>query len=159
MTDDRSTMGFGARVAMVFALLGGAAALSAATLSAADAVAARKANFKEIGGAFKAINDELKAGAPDVAKLRPPARTIVQRSHRIKDHFPAGSGPDSGLKTKARPEIWSNQVEFGKYRQAMVISAGAFDKAVRSGDLAAITKARDALGTSCQGCHNQFREK
>ena len=152
-------MGSGARIVAVLALLGGAAALSAATLSAADAVAARKANFKEIGGAFKSINDELKAEAPDVTRLQSPARTIAQRSSRIKDHFPAGSGPDSGLKTKARPEIWSKQVEFGKYREAMVISASALDKAVGSGDLAAITKARDALGTSCQGCHNQFREK
>ncbi|MDD3799067.1 MAG: cytochrome c [Novosphingobium sp.] len=159
MTNSGSRTNPGVRVAVAFALLAGAAAASAATLSIADAVSVRKANFKEIGGAFKTVNDELKTGAPDINTVGPAAKDIARRAALVKDHFPAGSGPESGLKTKAKAEIWSNPTEFGKYTAALARSAKALDTAARSGDLAAMTKARDALGKTCKGCHSQFREK
>ena len=152
------SIGFGKHATAIVALMA-SVAVSAATLGAADAVSMRKANFKEIGGAFKTIGDELKTGAPDMSTVRPLARDLARRAAVVKDHFPAGSGPESGLKTKAKASIWTNQTEFGKYRDAMGIAATALDTAVRSGELTAMNKARDALGKTCQGCHNQFREK
>ena len=154
-----SMSGQGKRGLVVAVLIAGAIATSAWSLTGAEAVAQRKANFKEIGGAFKTINDELKTGAPDLSTVRSSARDLARRAAVVKTHFPAGSGPETGLKTKAKANIWSNPVEFKKYLDAMGIAATALDTSARSGDLAAMTKSRDALGKTCQGCHNQFREK
>lgn len=148
-----------ARVAIVLAALAGTGAVSAATLSIADAISIRKANFKEIGGAFKTINDEIKTGAPDTNTVRPLAKDLARRAALVKDHFPAGSGPESGIKTKAKAEIWSDRAAFDKLAGSLVTSTAALERAAKTGDLAAMTKARNAVGGTCKSCHTKFREK
>jgi len=87
---------------------GGAMAQSAG----AKAVATRQANFKQLGGAFKAINDQLKAGAPDMAVIKASAQKMKDLAAQEATWFPAGSGPEAGVKTGAKPEIWSDAAGF-----------------------------------------------
>jgi len=142
------------------------AALVAAVLAApavgqqsgAAAVAARKANYKEIGGAFKAINDELRGGAPDPNTLRPATRNIAQRAQVTLRHFPRDSAPGPGIQTRAKAEIWSNQAAFVKIQNDMIAAAKALDVAASGDDVAAMRSARDTLGATCKGCHDRFRE-
>jgi len=130
----------------------------AATPAAVAAVNARKANYKEIGGAFKTINDELKNSQPDLRTIRPLAREIVARASGQLKFFPRGSGPQPGLKTRAKPAIWATQAEFKKLHGDMLAAAGALQDAAMRGDLVAITAARGRLGASCKACHDKFRE-
>lgn len=125
---------------------------------AAAALAARKGNYREIGGAFKTINDELRSGAPDMNAVRPAARDLAQRAKLTVGQFPRGSGPGPGVVTRAKAEIWSNQAAFVKLQNDMIAAAKALDAAAARGDVAAIKGARDVLGGTCRSCHERFRE-
>lgn len=125
---------------------------------AAAAIAARKANYKEIGGAFKTIGDEIKTGAPDLATIRPLARDIVTRASAQMRYFPKGSGPEAGEKTRAKPVIWTDQAAFVKSHNDMLAAAKGLQAATMAGDVAAMTSARATLGGTCKACHDKFRE-
>lgn len=159
MKETGSTMKAGIRVALVAALLAGGLAACSSGGPEAEVVAARKANFKAIGKSFKTVGDELKTGKPDLDKVRKATQELVAHTEEIKDHFPAGSGPESGAKTKAKAAVWANPAEFNKDREAAVAAARELDKAAGTGDLAALAKASETLGKTCQDCHTQFREK
>ena len=122
------------------------------------AVNARKANYKEIGGAFKTINDEIKSGAPDMNTVRPLAKDIATRAANTLKYFPRGSGPESGLKTRAKAEIWANQAEFIKIQREMIAAADMLNAAAVKGDNSALADARTKLGGTCKACHDRFRQ-
>lgn len=139
------------------ALCAGSYAAYAASPAATNAVNARKANYKEIGGAFKTINDELKSGAPDMNTVRPLARDIATRSALQLKNFPRGSGPESGVKTRAKAEIWTDNATFVKLQNDMVSSANLLSAAAIKGDVNGMSSARTALGATCKSCHDRFR--
>lgn len=146
--------------------LGGAAivALSAVAAVAAtpaqqSAVNARKANYKEIGGIFKSINDEIKSGSPDMNTVRPLARNLALRASRSPQHFVAGSGPSSGLPTRAKELIWKERASFDRLQQQMISSAKTLNAAAAAGDVSRMAAARDALGATCKSCHDRYREQ
>jgi cytochrome c556 len=132
-------------------------AASAQPASPSDPIAARKAEFHGIGAGFKAVMDELKKDAPDKAVLAASADKIAANLKAVLTMFPEGSGPAPGVKTRARPEIWTNRAEFDRLNLAATDQAGVFAAAVRSGDKAAIQAQAKALGGDCQSCHQKFR--
>ena len=140
------------------AALAGACAAYAASPAIVAAINARKANYKEIGGAFKTINDEIKTGSPDLATVRPLARDLLTRASGQLKYFPKGSGPESGEKTRAKAAIWADQSTFVRLHNEMLGAARALQAATVSGDVAAMTSARTTLGGACKACHDKFRE-
>ncbi|WP_375198051.1 c-type cytochrome [Sphingobium sp.] len=142
-----------------FAALGMVASYAAyaAAPAVTNAVKARQASYKEIGGAFKSINDELKSGSPDMNSVKPLARDIAARAVLLPKYFPKGSGPESGLKTRAKPEIWKDNATFVKLQGDMITAARALDMAAASGNVAGLGSARTALGGACKSCHDRFR--
>jgi cytochrome c556 len=139
-------------------LAGGAWVAEAAAPNIIAAVNARKANYKEIGGAFKTINDEIKTGSPDLNTIRPLAKDIFTRASGQLKYFPQGSGPQVGVKTRAKAAIWSDQAGFKQAHGDMVAAASALQDAASRGDIAALTAARTKLGATCKTCHDKYRE-
>ena len=137
--------------------LGAPAATGQTTTSPAEAVQARQSQFREIGTAFKAINDELRKDAPGKFALASSARQIATDLKQAKLMFPAGSGPVPGVKNKARPEIWTNRATFDKAGAAAIVEADKLVAVMRGGDQTAMTTQAKALGATCQACHRQFR--
>lgn len=134
------------------------AAVGAPLLAApADAVRVRVAGYRELGAAFKAVNDGLRAPSPDKAKLQASARTIRTAAARQYQWFPKGSGPQPGVKTAAKPAIWTDPGRFKQAQDAFAAKAVAFERVVASGDVAALRTASRGLGAACKGCHDQFR--
>lgn len=133
-------------------------AVPAAPPGVSTAIAARQANYKEIGGDFKAISDELKSGSPDVATIRSSVQDLYSRVSGQSKYFVKGSGPESGIKTRAKAAIWSDEATFTGLQTDMVASAEALRQLVANGDVAAITAARAKLGAACKACHDKFRE-
>jgi len=150
----KRAVGIGAGIAA----LASACAAYAASPAIVAAIHARKANYKEIGGAFKTINDEIKTGSPDLATIRPLARDLLTRASGQLKYFPKGSGPVSGEKTRAKAAIWADQATFVKLHNDMLGAARLLQAATVSGDVAAMTSARTALGGACKSCHDKFRE-
>lgn len=138
-------------------------ALSLAACGNPDTPAGRAAderheNFEAIGDAMKAIGDQLKEGAPDVTKIQAASAVINGFAPKVESWFPAGSGPDDGIKTDALQAIWQKPDEFKQATAKFVEASGAFDAAAKSGDVAAMGAAMKGLGGSCKDCHDKFRE-
>jgi cytochrome c556 len=111
----------------------------------------RQSALRDIGAAFKGITDELKKPAPSLPVIRQYARQIDELSKQQKFWFPPGSGPESDIETAAKPEK-AGQVEFSVQATKLAqVSAGT--------DVAAIKAQWQALGKSCKGCHEKFREE
>jgi cytochrome c556 len=145
----------------------GAAAALAMTLTAgvalgqgaADVVKARQQGYKAQGAAFKTINDELKKGQPNIGAIRSSAKVIADTSTTQYRWFPHGSGPEAGVKTAAKPEIWSDAAGFAAAQKAFQAEAQKLSRAAATGDLRAIRPQAGATGKTCAGCHNKFRVK
>jgi cytochrome c556 len=73
------------------------------------------------------------------------------------DAFPANS--NGAGKTKAKPNIWTDQADFQMHMQQMIDRTAALQTAAKSGDEAGIKTAANAVGESCKGCHDKFRAK
>lgn len=136
-----------------------AAGLAAPVLAApADQIRLRVDGYRDLGAAFKALNDALRAPAP-----QPALRTMTQRIRSAATHqynwYPAGSGPRAGLKTAAKPEIWTQAARFRQLQNAFAAQAVALERAVSGGQVATIRTAARTLGASCKACHDQFRSE
>ncbi len=70
--------------------------------------------------------------------------------------FPEGS--DFG-ETEALPKIWEDQADFAQRAKDAAEATATFAKVVNSGDQAAMVTAYKAVGESCKGCHQNFRER
>lgn len=117
----------------------------------------RHENFEAIGDAAKVIGDELKATPPDLAKIQAAAATINGFAPKVAGWFPAGSGPDDGIKTDSLQAIWEKPAEFKAEVDKFVAEAAKFQATAQAGDLAAIGAGMQALGGSCKSCHDKFR--
>lgn len=134
-------------------------ALLATPLMAApqDVVTTRITGYRAMGAAFKSVNDELRSGSPQMPVLQAAAARIQATSKAQYGWFPQGSGPAPGVKTAAKPEIWSQAAQFKTAQDNLVTQAAAFSKAVAGGNTDAITAQAKQLGASCSGCHRAFR--
>ena len=78
---------------------------------------------------------------------------------RVESWFPAGSGPEDGIKTDALQTVWAKPDEFKQAAAKLVEESAKFNALAQAGDIAAIGEGMKALGGACKGCHDKFREK
>lgn len=123
-----------------------------------QAVAARHANFKEQGAAFKALNDELKKDAPAKAVLAASALKLKSLSTQLPTWFPRGSGPESGSKTEAKPSVWTDAAGFSAAANRLQVEASKLQQFAAAGDVAGLKVQARAVGGACKACHDKFRE-
>jgi cytochrome c556 len=138
----------------------GVALLAGAALAAdagADAVKARQQNFKQLGGAFKVIFDELKKPDPDKAAIAAAATKMNTLASQEQTWFPKGSGPEAGVKTGAKPEIWSDSAGFAAAVQKLQGETAKLQQVAAGGDIDAIKAQAGATGGACKNCHDKFR--
>jgi cytochrome c556 len=163
-------------------LLALAAAPALADSSAEQVIEHRIAGFRDIGTAFKNINDELKAPHPDAAKIASSSRLILEQGSYIANWFPPGSEAppkpavgwidrlldwfESGdaaadvdsLESHAKPEIWLRPAEFEAARMNFERQAHELQEVCSSGDLVRIAAQHRKLGETCKSCHRDFRK-
>jgi cytochrome c556 len=124
----------------------------------APVIEGRQSALRDIGAAFKGINDEFKRSQPSLPLIRQYARQIEDLSKQQKFWFPPGSGPETEIETKAKPEIWKQPAEFKAGQAAMGEQAAKLAKVVAGDDAGAIKAQWQALGKTCKSCHDKFRE-
>lgn len=159
-------LGFGKAAAAVaaagVAMIAGAALAhedmgSVPNTPAAKAVVARHHNFKQLGGAFKAIFDEIKKDSPDKAVISTNARKMNALASQEASWFPKGTGPEAGVKTDAKPEIWSDPQGFAAAVKKLQGETAKLQQVSAAGDMAAIKAQVQATGGACKSCHDKFR--
>lgn len=119
----------------------------------------RHEGFEGMGDAMKGVVGQLKSGAPVPAELQKHAATIAATAPRIKTWFPKDSGPDSGIKTDAKAEIWTDMATFLSLAGNLEVESKKLVAAANapSFDAAAFTAQLRATGGSCKACHDKFR--
>jgi cytochrome c556 len=144
------------------ALIAGLAiALTAGTALAWDAasqVKDRQAHMKQIGGAMKGLYDTLN-GDKDPAKLKSYAANINGLAGKVPGLFPAGSGPSSGEKTKAKAEIWTDPAGFKAAAGEFAAQAAKLNAAAQTGDADKVQAGFMAVRATCKGCHDKYQAK
>lgn len=119
----------------------------------------RQKALKEMGAAMKTISDQMKSGAPALDQIRPAVQTIKTHAAELPTWFPAGTGPESEVKTEALSKIWEDQPGFHAAAERLVTEANKLSDVATGDDLAAIGAQVGAVGGSCKNCHDQFRLK
>jgi cytochrome c556 len=127
--------------------------------SAAEAIAARQAAMRLIGGNMSAL--KLAIDSKDANRLKQVegnARAIAASADALGALFPKGS--DKGGNTKALPAIWEKMADFKKAWDGLKTEATAMADAAKAGDVAKATSQFGRLGAvGCGGCHTPFRAK
>jgi cytochrome c556 len=139
------------------AVVASAAAVPVLASAASDIISSRIAGLRELGTQFKNVNDELKSGTPNMMILQISARQIRDVAKTQYSWFPAGSGPEAGVKTKAKPEIWTKAADFKAAQDNFTKQANAFFQVASKGDVAGMRTQVRVLGAACGGCHRTFR--
>ncbi len=132
-------------------------------LMAADAVdpkaiiTDRQATMKGFAEKTKAIKAYADGGDDQAAALAA-AQAIAETAPRIPSFFPAGTGPEAGIPTHAKPEIWTDHEKFEGTAQRLAGQAQSLVAAIQSGDHAATKEGLAAVGrVGCGACHDGFR--
>lgn len=120
-------------------------------------VQTRHQGYENIGEQMKLIGDTLKAGGALNADLAAAAQIIKTRADEVVGWFPAGSGPETGVKTRARAEIWQQPEQFEQRRVAFVAEAAKLADYASAGDADAFAAQMGDLGATCKACHDDFR--
>ena len=68
-------------------------------------------------------------------------------------------GTDKGGNTKAKPEIWTEQVKFKESADKMMAETVKLEAAGKTGNLDALKTAYATTADSCKACHDAFRNK
>ncbi len=117
----------------------------------------RHDNFKAQGAAFKAILDELKKDPPDQAVLTTNANKLKASSIALPSWFPKGSGPESGVKTDAKAEVWTDAAGFAAAATKFQAEAATLQQLAAAGDVAGMKAQARVVGGTCKGCHDKYR--
>jgi len=148
----------------------GALALAAAALTQVPALArdggidaqatvkARQSAFMLSAGTFGAMKGAIDSGA-EVKPLTFGARALARWARTLPSMFPAGTGAEAGVPTKAKPMIWSDRATFEARAADYAAAADKLAQLAEAGDKAGFAAQWNEVRQTCSGCHDTFREK
>ncbi len=148
------TTGFVVAGAMLMASGG---AVVAAEPTPTEIIKTRQDDLKAMGGAMKAMGDQLKSGMPDKVVVEENAKKVDAFAKQLPTWFPKGTGPEAGVKTAAKPEIWTTPDDFKTKAEALAPEADKLVQVAATGDAAAIGAQMQATGKACGACHKVYR--
>jgi cytochrome c556 len=121
-------------------------------------IKSRQDKLRDMGGALKGIDDELKKRNPDWDNIiLSDADTLQSRSSFLLNWFPKGSGPESGIKTYALPALWQKSDDFTKLGKSMMAETAKLKQVAAAKDAGALKAEVVAVGKSCKACHDSYR--
>ena len=141
--------------APVAAAPAGPASMPAATDVAAF-MKARHDNYEMLGANMKVLQDNFRSETPDMTAANAAAVNVKAFADAMGDWFPAGTGPDSGIESEAKANIWTDRATFDAAHARL---KGEAAKLAAATDAAAFKAQFPATGGSCKNCHDTFREE
>jgi cytochrome c556 len=125
--------------------------------AAGKAAYQRHQNFKAQGAAFKGILDELKKDSPDMKLLAGESAKLKTLASQLPTWFPKGSGVESGMKTDAKAEVWTDAAGFAAAANRLQLETSKLQQLGAAGDLAGFKAQARAVGGACKNCHDKYR--
>jgi cytochrome c556 len=136
---------------------------------AGSALAQRKpeAVIKERQSLMTMQNWVLRDLSMMVKGQRPYDKEVVTRSAALLDAtgkmipevIPPGTGPESGVATRARPEVWTDAEKFKQALERFQAETPKLTEAAGAGTLDALRGAFSGVLKGCDNCHDSFRAK
>ncbi len=117
---------------------------------------ARHENYEMLGANMKVLQDNFRSETPDMAAASAAAVNVKAFADAMGAWFPAGTGPDSGIESEAKANIWTDRTTFDA---AVTRLQGEAGKLAAASDATAFKAQFPATGGSCKNCHDQFREE
>ena len=117
---------------------------------------ARHENYEMLGKNMKVLQDNFKSETPDMAAATAAAVNVKAFADAMGAWFPAGTGPDSGIESEAKANIWTDRATFDA---ALTKLQAESVKLVAATDAAAFKAQFPPTGGSCKNCHDTFREE
>ena len=142
-------------IGLVGASLAGAALAKG---TAADTIKTRQAGMKAVGAGFKGLMEQTR-GTPDAETVKRHAAAIAAQAPKVPGWFGPGTAAVPGVKTAARPEIWTQTPAFRKAAAELDVQAQRTLALANAGDMAALGPQVRVLGGTCKTCHDSFRAK
>ncbi|MET4702172.1 cytochrome c556 [Constrictibacter sp. MBR-5] len=133
---------------------------AASAQDGAQSVKDRQALMKGIAANNKAIAAIVKGeGSETLDDLKRRAGEINAAAAKVPAAFTAGlhvENAPAGVETTALPAIWTERAKFDEASKALEEASA---KLAASADMDAAKAGFGAVGKSCGGCHNTFRQK
>jgi cytochrome c556 len=149
----RNTMS-GKRILLTTAAVVAAIAVSAAAMTATEAIKDRQKDMEGILDQMKTLAAIAKKQEPfDAVVVKNAATTIADHLEKASKLFPEGSATGD-VQTWAKPEIWTDREHFD------TLLENAHEAAVELGSVTeaeAFPPALGKLGNACKSCHDTFR--
>jgi cytochrome c556 len=121
------------------------------------ALVARQAHFREQNAAFRSVNEDLRKDTPDKATLAADAARLKTVAADLPTWFPKGSGPETGLKTAAKAEIWTDAEGFAAAATRFQTETVKLEQLAAAGDVEAAKAQLKATAAACKACHDKYR--
>jgi cytochrome c556 len=120
-----------------------------------DAIKYRQSAFTVMANSFGKIGAVVKGEVPfNKGEVANNAAIVLTLSKLPWQAF--GPGTEGG---NALPAIWSDNAKFKAASEKMQLAVVNLNTAAQSGDQEAIKKAFGAAGSTCKGCHDDFKKK
>lgn len=130
---------------------------SAQQQDVADVIKARQDQMKALGAEFRIINEALKSATPDRAAIAAAGERMAETIKNTNALYPPGTGPESGLATRALAVVWSQHLDFNRSGDSSIAEAAKFRQTAVDGDLDQVKVGFKALTDTCIACHTKFR--
>lgn len=128
--------------------------------SPGSAIEQRQTAMRAKGAAMRTLVPLARGDVPwNAAAAIPALESILATARETPALFPAGTGPATGLRTRASPAIWERPAEFAASATALADAADAMLGAARANDEAAFRRGLGALSRPCDSCHESFRTR
>lgn len=126
-----------------------------ASALADDPSQARQTAFKTMLRTFEPMGVVVRGRDPYIAKqFQQQSDTLRTLARQPFTHF---GRPGNDSKNRAKPNIWSQPVQFQQERDQFYNRVDALAVAARTGQLPAIRTAYSNVSQSCKSCHDIFR--
>ena len=121
-----------------------------------SAVAHRQGQMKRMREATKAINGFIQGAHSDPGQVRAAAVTLQDVGARMPRLWARGTAVGVG-KSRAKPQIWTEQAAFLRRIAGFRAASAAFARAAATGEKAQIVPAFRNIGASCKACHDFYQ--
>lgn len=123
---------------------------------AEDVIKGRQGAMMLSGVAMASIKGAIDAGQP-LASQRFSTRSLARWAYAVPGMFPAGSGPEAGVPSNARAEIWSDRAGFEARAADYAAAADRLAELAAGDDAAAFAEQWTAVRATCQACHDGYK--
>jgi cytochrome c556 len=119
-----------------------------------DAIKYRQSSFSVLATHFGRIGAMVNGRIPYDAKIAGENAALVATLAKLPGAaFPVGS--ETGMNTRAKPEIWKDTAKFQAAYEKMVAETAKLPAA--AGDAGTLKTAFGAAAATCKACHDDFR--